>query len=315
LLQQTYTRIRKGFKETDIFLSINKKQVDEVRKQLPKIKKNQIICEPAKKDTAAAIGLATALISKKNPNEVIATVNSDHFIKNEKEFIRILKFAGRIVNIYPEKITLIGVNPTYPETGYGYIKLDKQIKSYNGDKVFTVDHFEEKPDLKTAKKYLNNWAYLWNPAYFVFKAKIMLEHYKKYLPQQYSILMKIQKSLNSLDKEFKKITPISIDYGIMEKSADLLCLPANFGWCDIGHWRTIQEILTAGKSGNSKHIHLDGQGNMVYSFSKKLVATIGIKNTIIIETDDSILICPKDKAQDVKKVVEKLKKQGLTNYL
>ncbi|MBU1131579.1 mannose-1-phosphate guanylyltransferase [Patescibacteria group bacterium] len=324
LLQLTYQRIKKGFKETDIFLSINKRQLAEVHRQLPRIKKSQVIFEPVSRDTAAAIGLASAIISRKNPREIIAIVNSDHFIKNEKEFLRVLKLAGRAVKQKPDYLMLIGLNPTYPETGYGYIKLGKQIKSYNGDKIFTVDGFKEKPDLKTAKKYLKNWAYLWNPAYFVFRAETMLNLFKKYLPAQHKILMAIKKSPAKIRTEFKKIKPISIDYGIMEKAEKLLCLPANFGWADIGHWRTVQEIMAAAKTGSTcearevckgKHIHLDSRGNLIYSFTNKLVATVGVKNLIVIETEDAILLCAKNKAQDVKKVVAQLKKQSLTSYL
>lgn len=325
LLQQTYTRLRKGFAEKDIFLSINKNQLAEVCRQLPRLKKSQLICEPAKRDTAAAIGLACAYIFQKFPNEIIATVNSDHHIKNEREFIRVLKQAGRTVKIYPGHLVLIGIKPTYPETGYGYIKLNKQLKSFNGDKsranrlardkVFSVDCFKEKPDLATAKKYLKSWEYLWNPAYFVFYPATMLELFKKFLPDQFVVLNKIKNSRWQDLSPYTKIKPISIDYGIMEKTDKLLCLPASFGWSDIGHWRTVQEILSAKKTSGDNHIQLDGHGNMVYSLSHKLVATIGLKNTIIIETDDAILICRKDKAQDVKKVVKLLKEKGLTQYL
>lgn len=318
LLQTTYARLRKGFKASDIFLSINKNQLLEIHRQLPQVMKSQIICEPIKRDTAAAIGLAATLIAKNMPGEIIATVNSDHFIKDEKEFIRIIKLAGRVVKIFPRHITLIGLNPNYPETGYGYIKLNKQLKSFDGDKVFSVDCFKEKPDLATAKKYLKSWAYLWNPAYFVFRADTMLALFKKYLPDQYLTLSKIKKQPEKLNVEFKKIKPISIDYGIMEKTSNLLCLPANFGWADIGHWRTIHEIISSQKTikkDPDKHIHLDSRGNLIYSLSNKLIATIGVKNYIIIETPDALLVCPKNRAQDVKKLVAILKEKGLEEYL
>ena len=223
-----------------------------------------------------------------------------------------------MVKKHPDQIVLLGLNPTYPETGYGYIKLGKQKVSVGKDKLFNVECFKEKPDLKTAKKYLKSWAYLWNPAYFVFRVDTMLALYKKHLPQQYKILMKIKNSPEKLKTEFPKIKPISVDYGIMEKANKLLCLPASFDWADIGHWRTVQEILADKKSDNvvkGKYIHMDGSGNLVYSYSNKLIATLGVKNSIIIETKDAILVCPKSKAQEVKKIVERLKKEGLSNYL
>ncbi len=318
LLQITYSRIKKGFKETDIFISTSQKHLKDIRKQLPKIKKSQLIVEPVAKNTAAAIGLACITLAKKDPKSIIATVNSDHFIKDEKEYLRLIKLAGQTIQKYPDHLVLLGINPTYPDTGLGYIKLGKQLKSFDKDKLFKIDSFTEKPDLKTAKKYLKSWAYLWNPAYFVFQVDTMLSLFKKHLPGQHKILMAIKKSPAKLKLEFSKVKPTSIDYGIIEKAKKMLCLPANFDWADIGHWQTVQEILASKKSDNvvkGKYIHIDGSGNLVYSYSNKLVATIGVKNSIIIETKDAILVCPKNRAQDVKKIVERLKKEGLTSYL
>jgi len=169
-----------------------------------------------------------------------------------------------------------------------------------------------------AKRYLKNWAYLWNPAYFVFRPEAMLLLFKKYLPGQYKILMKIKRSPLKLRQEYGKIKPISIDYGIMEKTKDLLCLPAAFEWADIGHWSKVHDILAEGKKANvvrGKYIHVDGEGNLIYSYSNKLVATVGIKNSIIIETENAILVCPKSRAQEVKKIVEQLEKKKLNQYL
>lgn len=318
LLQKTYKRLKKSFNESDIFISSNINQKNLIIKQLPKFPAANLILEPVRRDTAAAIGLVSATFARNNSKEIIATVNSDHYIKNEREFNRVLKLAGIVVQEHPNYLTLIGINPTYPETGYGYIKLDKQIQNYHKDKLYTVECFKEKPDLKTAKRYLRNWSYLWNPAYFVFRADKMLSLFKKHLPKQHRILKIIKENPDRLNREFPKIKPISVDYGIMEKTRDLLCLPANFDWCDIGHWRTVKDILSEKNDDNiikGKYIGLESNGNLVYSYTNKLIATIGIKNTIIIETDDAVLVCPKDKAQDVKKLVDKFKKSGLNKYL
>lgn len=318
LLQKTYFRIKKGFKESNIFVSTSQRHLKDIKRQLPQIKKRQLIVEPVAKNTAPAIGLACVTLAKRDPHAVIATVNSDHFIRDEKEYLRSIKLAGRVVKEHPDHLVLLGINPTYPETGYGYIKLGKQIESFDGDKLFKVERFSEKPDLKTAKRYLKSWAYLWNPAYFVFRTDTMLKLFKRYLPGQHKILMTIKKSPNKLKSEFPKIKPISIDYGIMEKASKLLCLPVSFDWTDIGHWRTVQELLAAKKSDNvvkGKYVHLDGSGNLVYSYSNKLITTVGVKNSIIIETKDAILVCPKSRAQDVKKIVEELKKKKMGKYL
>jgi len=215
LLQQTYARIRTGFKAADIFISTNKNQQPLIKKQLPEVKDKNFIIEPMAKNTAAAIGLACVKISGFNPKETIAIVNSDQFIKEEKAMIKALKAAGQMVKTYPDYVTLIGIKPAYPETGYGYIQLGSKFR---GGKVFQVKSFTEKPDLKTAKKYVSSKNYLWNPAYFVFQVDTMLELFKKHLPGQYKILKSIQSSPDKTNALFKKIKPISVDYGIMEKT-------------------------------------------------------------------------------------------------
>jgi len=318
LLKYTYRRLKKGFLAKDIFISINQDQLVQVKRELGSIPKNNFIIEPVKKGTAGAIGLATWYFYKKNPDEIIATVNSDHFIKDEKKFIATLKSAEKVVEQNPDHLLLIGINPTYPETGYGYIKLKRQIKPVDGRKIFTVDSFKEKPDLKTARQYLRSWAYLWNPAYFVFRTDTMAELFKKHLPRHWRILNRISQSPARLKAEFKKMQKISIDYGIMEKAKKMLCLPAEFDWADVGHWKIVQEILAKGSNQNvvkGDYVHLDGTGNLVYSYSGKLIATVGIKDSIIIEDGEVILVCAKNKAQEVKKIVEELEKRKLNRYL
>jgi len=319
LLKSAVKRVKVGFKSSDIFLSINRHQLSAVKRDLKSlVPLKNYITEPVKKDTAAAIGLACLRVIKEDPEAVIATVNSDHHIKNNKEFVRVLKSAEKAVNKYPDHLVLIGLNPSYPETGYGYIKIKKEVDQVGKDKIYSVDSFKEKPDLKTSQKYLKSWQYLWNPAYFVFKAQTMLDLFAKHLPDQHKILMKIKNNPKSLNSEFSKIEPISIDYGIMEKAGKMLCLPANFDWVDVGHWRTLQEVLAKTRDNNvvkGRHVGLNSSGNLIYSYTGKLIATIGLKDLIVVETEEAILVCPKDRAQEVKQLVDKLKEEKLDKYL
>lgn len=320
LLKTTLKRIKRGFSAADIILAVNQEQAAQIKKDIAflVLKKNYII-EPVKRDTAAAIGLACALLSKKNPKEIVVTINSDHYIKNVKQYLRVLKLAETVVKKYPNHVLLIGIKPTYPEIGYGYIKLKKPIDKIGRDKIYQADCFKEKPDFKTAKKYLASQNYLWNPACFVFQIETMLRLFKKHLPGQYKILMKIKEQPKLLKSEFKKIKPISIDYGIMEKIEKMLCLPSpDFGWADIGHFTSIYKTLARKNSDNlviGKYLGLNSSSNLVYNYSDKLIATIGVKNFIIVETEDALLICPKDKAQSVKKLVEEMEKKKLYKYL
>ncbi len=319
LLQATYQRLKPAFKNAEIFFSTNSQQLPLIKKEFQgKLKKINAIVEPVKKGTAAAIGLSCLSFFKNNPKEIVATVNSDHYVKNRAEYLRVLQAAEQVVKKYPGHLVLIGLKPTYPETGYGYIKLGKKFAQAGKDKIFTIDSFKEKPDAKIAARYFNSGRYLWNPAYFVFRVDTMLDLFKKHLPDQYAVLMKIKNNPGKLESEFKKIVKISIDYGIMERAKKMLCLPASFDWVDVGHWRTIHDVLAPKPADNvlsGNNLVLDSKGSLIYNFSNKLVAAIGIENLIIIETGDALLVCPKNRAQDVKKIVEELERRKMNKYL
>lgn len=324
LLQKTYHRIEKGFAPENIFIATGKQHRDLITAQLPQVSDGQFSLEPMRRDTAAAIGLAVLRIYKKDPEAVIVTINSDAYVKNEAEYLRILGLANQTVKKHKDHIVLAGINPTYPETGYGYIKMGKMFKELNGDKIFYVEKFVEKPDLETAKKYLSAWEYLWNPALFVFSAEYFLSLYKKHLPEMYERFLAIEKYLGTpeeekiVEQEFEKIKPISVDYGIIEKAENMLVIPADFGWADIGHWRTVKDVLSESEIDNlikGSHIGVETKGSLIYNFTDKLIATAGVENLIVVATDDSILICSKDHAQGVKKVVEQLEAKGMEEYL
>lgn len=318
LLQKTYKRIRGGFSARNIFVATNGKFADLVRAQLPHVSAQNFFIEPVRRDTAAAIGLVAALFYRKNPKTVFTTANSDHFIKDEKEYVRVLKLAGKVVVDHPDYTVLLGLNPAYPETGYGYIQMNGRFKEYGRDHVFRVKRFIEKPPIEKAKEFQGKWEYLWNPGMFVWRADTLLKLFAKHLPATHHILMRIAEDPRRISTEFQNIKPISIDYGIMEKTKKLLVIPADFGWSDIGHWKTIYDALSSKDVANvvrGKHVGVDSRGNLIYSLTGKMVTTVGVHNMIIIETADAILVCPKDRAQDVKKIVAELERKGMRKYL
>jgi mannose-1-phosphate guanylyltransferase len=324
LLQKTYNRISKGFKKEDIFISIGENLIDQVKSQLPDIDEKNLIIEPVRRNRAPAIGLAALILHTRDPKSSLVTIWADNYIKNVDEYLRILKLLNKILEDNPSKTALVGVKPTYPETGYGYIKMDSQATKIGEDEIFKVEKFVEKPDLETAKQFVQQWDYLWNPGIFSWKTEHLLNLYKKFLPDVYKHLETIKKSIGTdkekevIEKEFTAMPSVEIEEAILEKSEDILVAPASFGWSDIGHWKTIQEILTNSADGNvvkGENINIDSSNNLIYSYSGKLIATAGVNNMIIIETDDVILVCPKDKAQDVKKIVGKLKEKGMEQYL
>lgn len=324
LLQRTFQRQRLGFRPSDIFISSNHKSYPTIKRQLPGFPRKNYILETAKRDTAPAIGLAAAYISKQNPKAVMMTVGSDHYIQDERTYIRLLKLAEHTVEKNPDQSLLIGVRPTYPETGYGYVKVNKLFAQKGNDEIFYGQRFIEKPNLATAKKYLKSWDYLWNTNMFCWRVDYLLSLYKRFLPAHYRILMTIQPALGTknekrvMEREYKKMKSISIDYGIMERTKRMLVVPASFGWADVGNWRAVKDIIAKKDTENvirGQHLSVDSHDNLIYSYSGKLIATVGLKDTIVIETEDCLLVCPKDRAQDVKKIVDQLEKKRMKKYL
>ncbi len=324
LLQLTHQRISKGFAKKDIYISCGKSQWLLLKKQIPQVLKNHFILEPEAKGTAMAIGLACLKLFKKDPQAILAMANSDHFIANEDKYIKVLKIAEKIVKKNPNHLTLIGIKPDYPETGYGYIESGGLFSKIGKQSIYKIKKFKEKPDLKTAKKYIQNKKYLWNPAWFVFRADTMLNLFKKHLPSHYKALKNIEQKIGTkeegiiLEKEFKKVNKISIDYGIIEKTSNMLVIPVDLKWDDIGNWQAVKDCFSKSKNlslGNN--LLMAAENNLVINKDKnKLIALSGINDLVVINTKDVLLICPQSRAQQVKKIVEKIKQdKNLKKYL
>jgi mannose-1-phosphate guanylyltransferase len=328
LLRSTWKRLRLGLPAARILVVTNAAQAELIRQDLPELPTENLIVEPARRDTAAAIGLGAAVVRARDPRAVVVTVNSDAHIRNPKEYWRIMGVAARVASRQPKRLVLVGVRPTYPETGYGYIKMGSQalkLKRPRGaDEIFEVEGFREKPDLETAKSYVAQWEYLWNPTLIVADVTRLLAAFKAHLPKTHRRLDAIGRAWQTprraavLKKEFEAIEPISIDYGVLEKEKGMLVVPADFGWADVGHWRAVHDVLAKRPAANITRgpvIQVDSEGNVLYSFTGKLVAAAGLKDMIVIETEDAILVCPKSRAQDVKKIVERLEKKKMKKYL
>ncbi len=315
LVQATYQRLRKGFPIERIFVSTNELQRKLIARQLPSVPLRNYIVEPAKRDTAPAIGLVATVLAKRDPKAVFVTANVDHYIEKEGAYHQALRAAGKVVSKHPDTVALLGVNPTYPETGYGYIKMGRPAFRIGKQEVFHVDRFVEKPDFATAQKYLKRWEYLWNPAMFVWRASTLLNLFQKYMPKHAKILQRIGAAVGTpleqatIRKAFPAMEPISIDYGIIEKAKHMLVLPVDLGWADIGHWRTVRDVLQAAPKANvlrGKHIGT-AESSLIYGYTKRVIATAGLKDMIIIDTEDALLVSTAEHAQDVKHIVDALK--------
>ena len=318
MVNEAIDRLSKTADKNDIFIVTNKTQVAKMLEATNgRIQKNHILSEPSARNTAACIGYAALEIIKKYGDGIMVITPSDAYIKNESEFTRILGIAVKAAEEKDALVT-VGITPTFAATGYGYIKFQK-----TGESVLKVLEFKEKPDEATAKKYVESGEYAWNSGMFIWKASTILKNFERFLPDIYADLQKIGDAMNTanelkvIDEVYPKITSISIDYGIMEKADNVYVVPGEFGWNDVGSFDMLGVLHDADENGNIKigdQINVDTKNCITYS-SGRLVATIGLENVVVIETGDAILVCDKNKVQDVKKVVEQLKAAGRTELL
>ena len=322
MMQHTVNRILPLVDINDIYISTNEEYLNIVREQLPNIPKENILCEPVARNTAPCIALAAMHIMNKNGDALMVVLPSDHLVRHKEMFNYTLKDAFNVAEVNSNLVTL-GVVPTAPETGYGYIKFNEKRHSFNGCNAFEVDCFIEKPDLDKAKEYLSSGAYLWNSGMFIWKTSSIISNIKKFLPNIYNGVNNIEKAITSedyqqvLQKEFAEFESISIDYGILEKATDIFVVPSSFGWDDVGSWLALERI---NKTDDSKNV-VDGNvitidtKNSIIQAQEKLIATVGIEDLIIVDTKDALLVCNKNDSNKIKKVLENLRICNRKEYI
>lgn len=322
MLQKTVERLESLVNIDDVFVVTNREYKTIVHEQLPDMPEENILLEPKAKNTAPCIGLAAVHIRKKYGDALMLVLPSDHLIKYNEMFIDTLKDAVEVAKENNNMVT-IGITPSYPETGYGYINFGKLKEGNVGVRAYEVNRFVEKPNIEKAKEYLASGKYLWNSGMFVWKATTILKNIEALLPDTYIGLTHIENVIGLaeeeqvLEREFESFVSESIDYGIMERAEDIYTLPGNFGWDDVGNWLALERINTSNDSGNVVNgnvITIDSH-NTIIQAQEKLIAAVGIKDLIIVDTEDALLICAKDKTQDVKKVIENLKICNRNEYL
>ena len=319
MIQLTVERILPLVKMEDIYISTNRDYKELVRRQLPEIPEENILCEPVGRNTAPCIGLGAVHMRKKYEDAVMYVLPSDHLIKYTSIFLSTLTDAGEVAE-QGENLVTLGITPDCPETGYGYIKfLPDQMLG----RAFEVDRFVEKPDLETAKEYVASEQYLWNSGMFIWKVSTILKNLETYLPETYQGLNRIAGAIGTeeeeaaLEKEFSAFQSESIDYGIMEKAKHIYILSGSFGWDDVGSWLAVGRIKKSNEFGNvitGNAVTVDTK-NCIIQGGKKLIATVGIEDIIVVDTEDALLICEKDSAGNIKKVLENLKICNRTEYL
>ena len=324
IIQQTVSRIQCLVPPENILIVTGRKHARDVIQQLPDIPAQNILIEPEGKNTAACIGLAALHIQKRIPDDVMIVLPSDHAIADAQKYLTILKAAATAAARQNALIT-IGIKPTSIQTGFGYLEQDLPGRSIGGEKMFRVKSIREKPDYETAKRLVEQGTFFWNSGMFIWKTSVILHEIERWLPDLHKGLMDIQSSLGSpqekktVSRVYKSLSSVSIDYGVMEKATHVFMFTGDFGWNDVGSWDAVWDISDKDPHGNvhagsSRVIFEDTRDSLVYS-PHKLVATVGVKDLVIVETKDALLICQKGRSQDVKKIVEHLEKKGLKKYL
>lgn len=312
MIQKTVKRLSPLVSAEDIFIVTNAAYADLVNDQLPDVPRENILCEPCARNTAPCIAFAAAIIQKKYGDAMMLVLPSDHLIGYENIYIKTLQTAIRTAEEGNNLVT-IGITPAYPETGYGYINFGKEA----GD-AYEVERFVEKPDLPTAKKYLASGKYLWNSGMFVWKASAIMYNMKQFMPEIHDGAVRIGDSYGTdsyeetLIKEFTAFTSESVDFGIMEKASDIYTISGSFGWDDVGSWLAVERINETDDKKNyfdGDVIAVDSERTTVCG-GKRLVAAIGTRDIVIVDTDDVLLVCSKNNTQDVKKVIAQLKEHG-----
>jgi mannose-1-phosphate guanylyltransferase len=316
LLEETVLRIKPlSSSPSNLLILTNHEQIPGIRKALPRFPKGSLIPEPAKRDTAPAAALATALALRTHPNAVLALLPADAVIGKHPIFRSQLAAAARAAAVSPSFVTL-GIKPSYPATGFGYLHLGgKTLEQVKGGPFLKVRRFVEKPSLPKAKSYLRSGQYAWNAGIFVWKASTFLAEARRQQPTLARFIEKFPKRgsyASYLKREFPKLPKISVDYAIMERAQSVLAIKASFPWDDVGSWTALPSHLPTDKKGNTFRGHItavDSQDTLALAEGGRPIALLGIKNLVVIDTPDALLVCPKDRVQEVKKLLPLLPNQ------
>lgn len=317
-------RLVEGFVDKKhLFIATVQGQLNEIEAQLPQLSNESFIVEPFGRSTAACVGLAATLISRKSPEGVMVVLTADHIIKPKKKFLTTVRRAVGIAKTEGLLLTF-GVKPREASTAYGYIERGQAINDYGSISVWKVNSFEEKPNARKARAFVNSGRYFWNSGIFVGRVDILLDELKKFLPRLSRALCKVNPFLGTasgssvLSKEYSSLPVISIDHGVLEKAKDVRVVEADFEWLDVGNWLALGRFHGATAQSNTvvgTHYGLDTSGCLIVGKDEHLIATLGVKDLVIVHTGDATLVCEKSRVEDIKTLVNGLRGKKLSQYV
>jgi mannose-1-phosphate guanylyltransferase len=328
MLRETAARLEPLIPARDLWVVTNVEQAADVRRQLSGVPAAHVLAEPVGRNTAAAIGLAAIHLAHERVDAVMAVLPSDHYILDAKRYRALVSAALELART-PGNLVVLGIPPVRPETGYGYIERAKTAARPLGIPAFGVKRFTEKPAPPLARKYVASGKYLWNAGMFFWRVSTFLDALREFLPRTHQALVEIGKTIgtpryaSALRRIYPRLENISVDYAIMERatragsSSRVLVIPAKVGWSDIGSWAAVHELLAAKRRANvsaGPHFVLDAEGNYFWSRTK-FVAAIGVRDLVLVETDDALLVCSRERSQDVGKIVKWLEEQKAKHLL
>jgi mannose-1-phosphate guanylyltransferase len=322
MLEETVDRILPLSDWDHIVVVTEVSQAGAIRKLLPCLKESHLLVEPLGKNTAPCIGLAALMVSRWEASASMAVLPADHFISNREEFQETIRAALEVSRRGDFLITL-GIKPRAPETGYGYLEQGEQIPGPVGTVVWEVKAFHEKPDRSRAEAMLQSGRFFWNSGMFVWSATAVLKKMARWTPGLYREIMALEKHVGrpdwdeALKEGYERMENISIDYALMERSDQVVMLEADFGWNDVGSWEAVYQLESKDEDGNcfkGSALALDSRGCLVAS-PEQTVTLIGVEDLIVVATPDAVLICPRSRSQEVKKIVELLEKEGRIDLL
>lgn len=324
MMQATVDRILPIVAMENIFIATNQEYGRLIKAQIPGLVPGNVVEEPGPKNTAPCIGLAALYMNRLNPGQVMASLHADHYIADEEGFRQALLAAEQVAR--QGYLVTLGITPHKPETGYGYIRRGSGLGAYNEHPVYQVAQFLEKPDLATAEKFVASGEYFWNSGIFIWQISTLLQAFQAHMPEFARQLDRIESLLDagnpatadSIAAVWAEIKAESIDVGIMEKAPKVAVVPVDFGWNDVGSWAAIHEINPADGNGNvvlnAEHLGLDTRDTLIQGRGR-FVATIGLEDLVIVDTEDALLVCAKDRVQDIKRVVGWLEEHRRTDLL
>jgi len=327
MIRETVDRIQPLVPPERILIVTSRSQARQLHREVPRIPPENLLLEPVGKNTAPCLALAAVHVQRTNPEAVLIVLPADHYIGAPDKFLRTLQRAAEFASREKYLIAL-GITPTRPETGYGYIQKGPVLGRVGETEVFRAKAFREKPTLQKAKAYLRRGDYLWNSGMFIWRVGVFWEALEKCLPRLHRHMQELKASMGKrrermvLEKVYSRCPSISVDYGVMEKAPNVALIEARFGWSDVGSWSVLGNICPQDPQGNVR-IQRGGKGKIVTIDSsgcvirgeKNLIAVLGLKDMVVAEAGDAILVCPRDRSQDVRRVLQELKERGWRKYL